>query len=72
MHVAIVIALLCSGVIISCLADWRPALRAHIERVSGALFIAGLVLLGLALPAAHHLGLRYPAARGQRPLAQAC
>ncbi len=55
MYVAAVVTLVCGGAGLSWAAASRPAMAARLECAGGALLIAGLAVLGLALPAAHHL-----------------
>jgi hypothetical protein len=53
LYIGFIIALLAAGVVISWSAVSRPAHTVALEHVSGALLIAGLSLLGFALPIVH-------------------
>jgi hypothetical protein len=55
MYFVLIVTLLCCGASASWAAVNNPAKAAKFERAGGALLIAGFILLGIALPAAHHL-----------------
>lgn len=55
MYFVLIVTLLCCGATAAWAADAQPAHAAKLERAGGALLIVGFVLLGIALPAAHHL-----------------
>ncbi len=56
MYIIAIVTLVCSGAAVSWAATSRPAVAAQLEKASGALLIAGLSLIGFALPVAQHLG----------------
>ncbi len=56
MYIGMVVTLVCGGVALSWAAMSRPAIAARLENASGALLIAGLSLIGLALPVVQHIG----------------
>ncbi len=56
MYVDLVVTLLCGGAALSWATTSKPAIAARLEKLSGALLIAGLSLVGLALPMVQHLG----------------
>ncbi len=55
MYIGLVVTLVCSGALLPWAAVSRPAAAARLEGAGGALFIAGLSLIGLALPVVQHL-----------------
>ena len=55
MYIGLIVTLVCGGALLSQAALSRPAFAARLESASGALIIAGLSLLGLALPVAERL-----------------
>jgi hypothetical protein len=56
MYISLVVTLVCAGVALSWAATSNPAVAARLENAGGALLIAGLSLIGLALPIVQHLG----------------
>jgi hypothetical protein len=56
MYIGLVVTLVCAGAALSWAAASRPAVAARLENASGALLIAGLSLIGLALPIVQHIG----------------
>ena len=56
MYIGLVVTLVCAGTALSWAATSSPAVAARLENASGALLIAGLSLIGLALPIVQHLG----------------
>ncbi len=56
MYIGLVGTLVCGGAALSWAAASRPAIAARLEKLSGALLIAGLSLAGLTLPMVQHLG----------------
>ena len=55
MYLVLIVTLLCCGASASWAATTHPANAVKFERTGGVLLIAGFILLGIALPAAHHL-----------------
>jgi hypothetical protein len=56
MYIGMVVTLVSGGATLSWAATSRPTIAARLETASGALLIAGLSLIGLALPMVQHLG----------------
>jgi len=56
MYIVLIVTLVCAGGGLAWAATSRPAIAARLENASGALLIAGLSLLGLALPIVQHVG----------------
>jgi len=56
MYIVLIVTLVCGGAALSWAATSRPAIAARLENASGALLIAGLSLIGLALPIVLHIG----------------
>ena len=56
MYIGSVVTLVCGGAALSWAAEVKPKVAEWFEKASGALIIAGLSLIGLALPVAQHLG----------------
>jgi len=56
MYIVLIVTLVCGGVLLPWAAASKPAVVVWLEGAGGALFIAGLLLIGLALPAVQPLG----------------
>ena len=56
MYIGLVVTLVCGGAALSWAATSMPAIAARLENSSGALLIAGLSLIGFALPIMQHIG----------------
>lgn len=55
MYFVLIVTLICCGASLSWAAVSRPNKADRLERASGALLIAGFVLLGFVLPLARHV-----------------
>jgi len=55
MYIVLIVTLVCGAAALAWAASSRPTVAARLEGASGALLIAGLSLLGFALPIVQHI-----------------